>query len=167
MSYIDYSNLSPRTLKQISAYQASLANAITRDDYAVIFDTFEADPLGKSVYGYSDFTAITPYVSITVDASETAKKVLKWFNKVLDYRVDSFEDIVRSWEQYRTYTLENRHDIHKKFEVRVRFSGTCEFVDEPTGEFEDIPEVIGIPAHRRQVMKKVLKCSCDDLPSSA
>ena len=95
------------------------------------------------------------------------KKVLKWFNKVLDYRVDSFEDIVRSWEQYRTYTLEKRHDIHKKFEVRVRFSGTCEFVDEPTGEFEDIPEVIGIPAHRRQVMKKVLKCSGDDLPSSA
>ena len=167
-SYVDYSKLSPRTLAKISTYQASLQDAIIKNEYAVIFDKFEADTLGKSVYGYSDFTYSSPYLSITVDSGETVKKVLRWFSREVNFRVREFEDRTASYQGYREYTLENRDDLEGlTIELKVAFSGTCEFVDEPTGEFEDVPEIIGIPAHRRQVMKKVLKCGSDDLPSSA
>ena len=166
-SYVDYSKLSPRTLAKISTYQASLQDAIIKNEYAVIFDKFEADTLGKSVYGYSDFTYSSPYLSITVDSGETVKKVLRWFSREVNFRVREFEDRTASYQGYREYTLENRDDLEGlTIELKVAFSGTCEFVDEPTGEFEDVPEIIGIPAHRRQVMKKVLKCGSDDLPSS-
>ena len=168
MSYVDYSKLSPRTLAKISTYQASLQDAIIKNEYAVIFDKFEADTLGKSVYGYSDFTYSSPYLSITVDSGETVKKVLRWFSREVNFRVKEFVDRTASYQGYREYTLENRDDLDDlNIELKVAFSGTCEFVDEATGEFEDVPEVIGIPAHRRQVMKKVLKCGSDDLPSSA
>jgi len=167
-SYVDYSKLSPRTLAKISTYQASLQDAIVKNEYAVIFDKFEADTLGKSVYGYSDFTYSSPYLSITVDSGETVKQVLRWFSREVNFRVREFEDRTASYQGYREYTLENRDDLEGlTIELKVAFSGTCEFVDEPTGEFEDVPEIIGIPAHRRQVMKKVLKCGSDDLPSSA
>ena len=167
-SYVDYSKLSPRTLAKISTYQASLQDAIIKNEYAVIFYKFEADTLGKSVYGYSDFTYSSPYLSITVDSGETVKKVLRWFSREVNFRVREFEDRTASYQGYREYTLENRDDLEGlTIELKVAFSGTCEFVDEPTGEFEDVPEIIGIPAHRRQVMKKVLKCGSDDLPSSA
>ena len=99
-----------------------------------------------------------------MDSGETAKKVLKWFSG-RGYRTKNFED-VSNWRSYREYRLENRDDTELQIDLRVSFSGTCEFVDEPTGDFEDVPEVIGVPAHRRQVMKKVLKCGDDALPSS-
>ena len=168
MSYVDYTKLSARTLEKVSRYQASLQEAISRNDYAEIFDKFESDPLGKSVYGYSDFTYSSPYLSITVDSGETVKKVLMWFSRETNFRVKEFVDRTASYQGYREYTLENRDDLEGlNIELKVAFSGTCEFVEEPTGEFEDVAEIIGVPAHRRQVLKKVLKCGDDALPSSA
>jgi len=165
MPYIDYSKLSAKTLVKISGYQSSIDEAIEKDSIAVLFDEFENDIFGKSVYGYSEFAYSTPFISVTVDSGETAKKVLKWFRDK-DYRYAKHEDVT-NWRSYREYELVHRYEEDKRIEVRVAFSGTCEFVEEPTGEFEDVPEIIGVPAHRRQVMKKVLKCGDDALPSSA
>lgn len=165
MTYTDYSRLSAKTLLKISGYQNSIQEAIERDSIAQLFSDFENDVFGKTVYGFSEFMYSTPYVSVTVDSGDTAKQVLKWFSGK-DYRYATHEDVT-NWRSYREYKLECRSDESKSIELRIAFSGTCEFVEEPTGEFEDVPEVIGVPAHRRQVMKKVLTCGDDVVPASS
>jgi hypothetical protein len=164
---IYYNELSEQTLRIISRYEERKDQAIKNDGLAHLFAKFSKDDFGKNVYSHSGTESYTPNLSVTVDSAPTVVRVLKWFREE-GYKVSSFTD----WTEYtpnREYKLisRNSEDTSVAFTVTSYFSGgTCEFVDEPTGEVEEVAEVVAIPAHRRQVMKKVLKCGTEELPSS-
>ena len=132
-----------------------------------MFEAFSKDEFGSTVYSYSDTDRSRPSLSVTVGSASAIVRVLKWF-RAEGYKVSSFTD----WTEYnphREYKLIARDsdDTSVVFTITSYFSGgTCEFVDEPTGEIEEVPEVVAVPAHKRQVMRKVLKCGTEELPSA-
>ena len=164
---IYYNELSDQTLRIISRYEERKELAIKHDGLAHLFEKFSKDDFGKNVYSHGSTDSYTPNVSVTVDSATTVVRVLKWFREE-GYKVKSFTD----WTEYspnREYKLiaRNSDDPSVAFTVTSYFAGgTCEFVDEPTGEIEEVSEVVAVPAHRRQVMKKVLKCGTEELPSA-
>ena len=164
---IDYTALSAQTLRRISYYEDRKVQLIKNDNLSRMFENFSKDEFGSTVYGYSDTDRYYPTLSVTVDSASTVVRVLKWF-RAEGYKVSSFTD----WTEYnphREYKLIARDsdDTSVVFTITSYFSGgTCEFVDEPTGEIEEVPEVVAVPAHKRQVMRKVLKCGTEELPSA-
>ena len=164
---IYYNELSEQTLRIISGLEERKERAIKNDGLAHLFAKFSKDDFGKNVYSHSGTESYTPNISVTVDSASTVVRVLKWFREE-GYKVKSFTD----WTDYtpnREYKLIERDSDNKSvvFTITSYFSGgTCEFVDEPTGEIEEVAEVVAVPAHKRQVMKKVLKCGTEELPSA-
>ena len=168
---IYYNELSEQTLRIISGLEERKERAIKNDGLAHLFAKFSKDDFGKNVYSHSGTESSTPNISVTVDSATTVVRVLKWFREE-GYKVSSFTD----WTEYtpnREYKLVERNSDNKNLLVNVAFTvtsyfsgGTCEFVDEPTGEIEEDAEVVAVPAHKRQVMKKVLKCGTEELPAS-
>ena len=165
MSYadrVDYSTLSPRILREISNLENSKSTTLKNNVQALLFDKYEVD---HKVY-WSVVSYMTPELAVEVDSGEEALEALKWFRDN-GYKSVSFTD--SEYSSSRTYRLESTdNDSDLKINLQCRFDkGTCQFVSEPTGKFEDVAEVVAVPAHKRQVMKKTLKCGTTEIPSVA
>ena len=163
MSYADrvnYAKLSPRILDSISSLEHSKNTLLKNNDQALLFDKYEED---HKVY-WVVVNYRTPEISIECDTGDEALEALKWFRDN-GYKSVSFTD--SEYSSSRTYSLESTDkDSDLKINLQCRFdNGTCQFVSEPTGEFEDVAEQVAVPAHKRQIMKKVLKCGSTEIPS--
>ena len=165
MSYadrVDYAKLSPRILNSISSLEDSKTTVLKNNVQALLFDKYEEDhKIHWVVVSY-----ITPEIAIECDTGDEALEALKWFRDN-GYKSVSFTD--SEYSSSRTYSLESTdNDSDLKINLQCRFDkGTCQFVSEPTGKFEDVAEVVAVPAHKRQVMKKTLKCGTTEIPSVA
>ena len=162
MDRINYARLSPRILDSISNLENSKATVLKNNAQALLFDKYEQD---HKVY-WTVVSYTTPELSIEVDSGDDALDALKWFRDN-GFKSVSFTD--NDYNSSRTYRLESTDkDSDLRITLQCRFDkGTCQFVSEPTGEFEDVAEVVAIPAHKRQVMKKTLKCDTTDIPTVA
>lgn len=160
MSYADrvnYAKLSPRILDSISSLEDSKSTLLKNNEQALLFDKYEED---NKVY-WAVVNYATPEISIEVASGDEALDALKWF-RANGYKSVSFTD--SDYNSSRTYRLESGDS---KISLQCRFDkGTCQFVSEPTGEFEEVAEVVAIPAHKRQVMKKTLQCGSAEIPTA-
>jgi len=163
---VDYTTLSPRILREISNIESSKLRVIGNNAQALLFDRYEED---NAVYYVEVNTYSSPVIAIHAKSSDDALAALKWF-RGNGYKSTSFED--NEYSDTRLYTLESVDDSNFRIGLKCYFSsGTCQFVDEPVdGEFEDVaelPAVAAVPAHKRQVMKRVLKCGTTEIPTVA
>ena len=103
---------------------------------------------------------------IEVNSGDEALESLKWFR---DNGYKSVRYTDNEMSSSRTYRLESTdEDSDLRIDLQCRFDkGTCQFVSEPTGEFEDVAEQVAVPAHKRQVMKRTLKCGTTEIPTVA
>ena len=159
---VEYTKLSPRILSEISSLEDAKSTVLKNNVQALLFDKYEVD---HKVY-WSVVSYMTPELAVEVDSGEEALEALKWFRDN-GYKSVSFTD--SEYSSSRTYRLESTdNDSDLKINLQCRFDkGTCQFVSEPTGKFEDVAEVVAVPAHKRQVMKKTLKCGTSEIPSVA
>ena len=160
MDRVIYRDLSPRILDTISNLEASKATVLKNNAQALLFDRYEEDH--KIYWTVVDY--ITPEIVIEVNSGDEALESLKWFR---DNGYKSVRYTDNEMYSSRTYRLESTdEDSDLRIDLQCRFDkGTCQFVSEPTGEFEDVAEVVAVPAHKRQVMKKTLKCGSTEIPS--
>jgi hypothetical protein len=163
---VDYTTLSPRILSEISNIESSKVRVIGNNVQALLIDKYEED---NAVYYVTVNTYRSPEIAIHAKSSDDALTALKWFRDN-GYKSTSFKD--NEYSDARDYTLESVDDSSLKITLNCYFaSGVCQFVDEPVdGEFEEIaelPAVAAVPAHKRQVMKRVLKCGTTDVPTVA
>ena len=166
---VQYQDLSPRILKELSGIEARKVQVIEHNSAALLIDKFEAE--GNEIY-YTSFTYFQPEVSVNCDTGDRAEEILKWF-RVNGFRYESHVDSeawsTRTYKLVSTISQESLDALGQeagKISLKCYFkSGSCQFVSEPTGEFVDVPEVVGVPAHREQEMRKVLKCGSAELPS--
>jgi len=130
---------------------------------ALLFDKYEED---HDVY-WTVVNYTTPEIAIEVNSGDEALESLKWFRDN-GFKSVSFSDF--DYNSSRTYRLESTDkDSDIRISLQCRFGkGTCQFVDEPVdGEFEEVAEVVAVPAHKRQVMKRTLKCGTTEIPTVA
>ena len=160
MDRVIYRDLSPRILDTISSLESSKATVLKNNAQALLFDRYEEDH--KIYWTVVDY--ITPEIVIEVNSGDEALESLKWFR---DNGYKSVRYTDNEMYSSRTYRLESTdEDSDLRIDLQCRFDkGTCQFVSEPTGEFEDVAEVVAVPAHKRQVMKKTLKCGSTEIPS--
>ena len=169
MSYadrVDYSTLSPRILREISNIENSKSTTLKNNVQALLCDKYEED---HKVYWFAA-SYFTPEIAIEVESSDDVTIARRWF------RENGFKSVTDSdgkvqfddneYDSSRSYRLESIEDSEIRILLRCKFGdGTCQFVDEPTGNFEQVAEIAAVPAHKRQVMKRVLKCGSTELPS--
>ena len=162
MDRVIYRDLSPRILDTISSLESSKATVLKNNAQALLFDRYEEDH--KIYWTVVDY--ITPEIVIEVESGDEALESLKWFRDN-GYKSIRFTD--NEMFSSRTYRLESTdNDSDLRIDLQCRFDkGTCQFVSEPTGEYEDVAEQVAIPAHKRQVMKKTLKCGTTEIPTVA
>ena len=165
MSYADrvnYRKLSPRVLDSISSIEDSKNTVLKNNVQALLFDKYEED---HKIY-WVVVTYITPEIAIECDTGDEALEALKWFR---DNGYKSVDFVDSEYSSSRTYSLESTDtESNLKIKLQCRFDkGSCQFISEPTGEFEEVAEQVAVPAHKRQVMKKVLKCGDGALPVSS
>jgi len=162
MDRVIYSDLSPRILDTISNLEASKATVLKNNAQALLFDRYEEDH--KIYWTLVDY--ITPEIVIEVNSGDEALESLKWFR---DNGYKSVRYTDNEMSSSRTYRLESTdEDSDLRIDLQCRFDkGTCQFVSEPTGEFEDVAEQVAVPAHKRQVMKRTLKCGTTEIPTVA
>lgn len=163
---VDYTTLSPRILSEISNIESSKVRVIGNNVQALLIDKYEED---NAVYYVTVNTYRSPEIAIHAKSSDDALTALKWFRDN-GYKSTSFKD--NEYSDARDYTLESVDDSSLKITLKCYFaSGVCQFVDEPVdGEFEEIaelPAMAAVPAHKRQVMKRVLKCGSTEIPTVA
>ena len=162
MDRVIYRDLSPRILDTISNLEASKATVLKNNAQALLFDRYEEDH--KIYWTVVDY--ITPEIVIEVNSGDEALESLKWFR---DNGYKSVRYTDNEMYSSRTYRLESTdEDSDLRIDLQCRFDkGTCQFVSEPTGEFEDVAEQVAVPAHKRQVMKRTLKCGTTEIPTVA
>ena len=169
MSYsdrIDYTTLSPRILREISSLENAKTTTIKNNVQSLLFDKYEAE---HDVY-YAVISYQTPEIVIQVKSSDDVTIARRWFRENgfksitdSDGNVDFYDS---EYASSRTYHLKSITDSEILLDLKCRFGeGTCQFVDEPTDRFEDVAEIAAVPAHRRQVMRRVLKCGSTEIPS--
>ena len=160
MDRVNYAQLSPRILDSISNLENAKTTTLKNNAQALLFDKYEEEH--KVYWAVVNYT--TPEIAIEVNSGDDALDALKWFRDN-GFKSVSFTD--NEMYSSRTYRLESTDkDSDLRISLQCRFDkGTCQFVSEPTGEFEDVAEVVAIPAHKRQVMKKTLKCGSTEIPS--
>ena len=162
MDRVIYRDLSPRILDTISNLESSKATVLKNNAQALLFDRYEEDH--KIYWTLVDY--ITPEIVIEVNSGDEALESLKWFR---DNGYKSVRYTDNEMSSSRTYRLESTDkDSDLRIDLQCRFDkGTCQFVSEPTGEFEDVAEQVAVPAHKRQVMKRTLKCGTTEIPTVA
>tara|TARA_R110000824_G_scaffold161723_1_gene337145 strand:+ start:116 stop:631 length:516 start_codon:yes stop_codon:yes gene_type:complete len=169
MSYadrVDYTTLSPRILRELSSIENTKSTTLKNNVQALLFDEYEAEhKVAWSVVSY-----LTPEITIDVESSDEVTIARRWFREHgFKSRTDHKGNVLFEDNEYassRSYRLESVDDSDLLISLRCKFGdGTCQFVDEPTDKFEDIAEIAAVPAHKRQVMKRVLKCGSTEIPS--
>ena len=163
MDRVNYARLSPRILDSISNLENTKSTLLKNNVQALLFDKYEQD---HKVY-WAVVNYATPEIAIEVNSGDEALDALKWFR---DNGFKSVTFIDSELNSSRTYRLESTDkDSDLRISLQCRFDkGTCQFVSEPTGEFEEVaelPAMAAVPAHNRQVMKKTLKCGSTEIPT--
>ena len=162
MDRVIYRDLSPRILDTISSLESTKATVLKNNAQALLFDRYEEDH--KIYWTVVDY--ITPEIVIEVNSGDEALESLKWFRDNGYKSVRYTDNEMYSSRTYRLESTDNDSDL--RIDLQCRFDkGTCQFVSEPTGEYEDVAEVVAIPAHKRQVMKRTLKCGTTEIPTVA
>ena len=164
MDRVIYRELSPRILDSISNLENSKNTILKNNEQALLFDKYEQE--GNEVY-WTAVNYTTPEIAIEVNSGDEALEALRWFRDN-GFKSVSFSDF--DYNSSRTYRLESTDkDSDIRISLQCRFGkGTCQFVDEPVdGEFEEVAEVVAVPAHKRQVMKRTLKCGTTEIPTVA
>tara|TARA_R110000823_G_C15701781_1_gene476547 strand:+ start:153 stop:668 length:516 start_codon:yes stop_codon:yes gene_type:complete len=171
MSYVDrvdYTVLSPRILREVTQIEHSKATTLKNNVQALLFDRYEADnKISWSVVSY-----LTPEIAIDVESSDDVTIALRWFREQGFKASTDFDGNVQlrdnEYDSSRSYSLESVDNSELRISLRCKFGeGTCQFVDEPTDKFEEVAEIAAVPAHKRQVMKRVLKCGTTEIASVA
>ena len=162
MDRVIYRDLSPRILDSISTLESSKAAVLKNNAQALLFDKYEED---HDVY-WTVVNYTTPEIAIEVNSGDEALEALKWFRDNGFKSVSFTDDDYNSSRIYRLESTDSNSDL--RISLQCRFDkGTCQFVSEPTGEYEDVAEVVAVPAHKRQVMKRTLKCGTTEIPTVA
>ena len=163
MDRVIYRDLSPRILDSISTLESSKAAVLKNNAQALLFDKYEED---HDVY-WTVVNYTTPEIAIEVNSGDEALEALKWFRDNGFKSVSFTDDDYNSSRIYRLESTDSNSDL--RISLQCRFGkGTCQFVDEPVdGEFEEVAEVVAVPAHKRQVMKRTLKCGTTEIPTVA
>jgi len=162
MDRVVYRDLSPRILDSISTLESSKAAVLKNNAQALLFDKYEED---HDVY-WTVVNYTTPEIAIEVNSGDEALEALKWFRDNGFKSVSFTDDDYNSSRIYRLESTDSNSDL--RISLQCRFDkGTCQFVSEPTGEYEDVAEVVAVPAHKRQVMKRTLKCGTTEIPTVA
>jgi len=162
MDRVIYRDLSPRILDSISTLESSKAAVLKNNAQALLFDKYEED---HDVY-WTVVNYTTPEIAIEVNSGDEALEALRWFRDNGFKSVSFTDDDYNSSRIYRLESTDSNSDI--RISLQCRFGkGTCQFVSEPTGEYEDVAEVVAVPAHKRQVMKRTLKCGTTEIPTVA
>lgn len=161
--------ISRRTLSQIKSLHDSIEYQLSKNSTNLLVDAFEDSDLGKEVY-QSAFTyenSIT--LTVIVKTGQIAEEVINyWKDTIIGLRVNSFEDCDTDTNSpYRCYTMNNRERDEKLvIDINCYFAeGTCEFVEVDTGEVEEVPERPAEAAFTRKVVKRVLKCEEQEIPT--
>ena len=168
MDRVNYARLSPRILDSISNLENTKSTLLKNNVQALLFDEYEAEhKVAWSVVSY-----LTPEIAIDVESSDDVTIALRWFREQGFKASTDFDGNVQlrdnEYDSSRSYSLESVDNSELQISLRCTFGeGTCQFVDEPTDKFEEVAEIAAVPAHKRQVMKRVLKCGTTEIASVA
>ena len=161
--------ISKRTLVQIKGLTDSIDYALSKNEANLLVDGFEDSELGKEVYQSSWTYEKRIDLSVIVKSGQIAEQVINyWKDTITGLRVNSFEDkATDTTSPYRTYLMNNRERDEKMVvNIDCYFAeGTCEFVEVDTGEVEEVPERPAEAAFTRKVVKRVLKCDEQEIPT--
>jgi hypothetical protein len=161
--------ISKRTLAQVKSLTDSIEYALSKNVANLLVDGFEDSDLGKEVYQSAYTYENRIDMNITVKSGQIAEQVINyWKDAITGLRVNSFEDCATdTTSPYRTYTMNNReYDEKMVVNIDCYFAeGTCEFVEVDTGEVEEVPERPAEAAFTRKVVKRVLKCDEQEIPT--
>jgi len=166
--------ISKRTVAAIKSLTDAVPDELAKNEMNIHLDAFEESDIGKDVYmsafvwgfGSSNKSAT---VKVTVPTGEIAKEVLTWWRgQVAGLRVNKFEDFeTDSSNPHRTYTMNFRDAANTSIiEIETYFAdGTCSFVEQDTGEIEEVPERPAEAAYSRKIIKRVLVCEDQVIPT--
>ena len=161
--------ISKRTLVQIKGLTDSIDYALSKNDANLLVDGFEDSDLGKEVYQSSWVYPERIDLSVIVKSGQIAEQVINyWKDAITGLRVNAYEDKGTDTDMpYRNYTMNNRdRDEEMVVSIDCYFAeGTCEFVEVDTGEIEEVPERPAEAAFTRKVVKRVLKCEEQEIPT--
>ena len=161
--------ISKRTLSQVKSLTDSIEYALTKNVANLLVDGFEDSDLGKEVYQSAWTYPERIDLSVIVKSGQIAEQVINyWRDTITGLRVHSFEDkATDTTSPYRSYTMNNRdRDEEMVVIIDCYFAeGTCEFVEVDTGEVEEVPAQPAEAAYTRKVIKRVLKCDEQELPT--
>ena len=163
--------ISRRTLNQIKSLTSSIDYALSKNDANLLVDNFEDSDLGKEVFQSAWTYEKRVELTVIVKSGQKAEEVINyWRDTITGLRVNSFEDKATDTSSpYRTYTMNNRdrkYDAEMVVSIDCYFAeGTCEFVEVDTGEVEEVPERPAEAAFTRKVIKRVLKCDEQEIPT--
>ena len=161
--------ISRRTLSQVKSLTDSIEYALTKNVANLLVDGFEDSDLGKEVYQSAWTYPERIDLSVIVKSGQIAEQVINyWRDTITGLRVNSFEDkATDTTSPYRTYLMNNRdRDEEMVISIDCYFAeGTCEFVEVDTGEVEEVPERPAEAAYTRKVVKRVLKCDEQEIPT--
>ena len=161
--------ISRRTLAQIKSLTDAVGYALDKNDANLLVDGFEDSDLGKEVYSASYTYENHIDLTVNVKSGQIAEQVINyWKDAITGLRVNSYEDQGTDTSMpYRNYTMNNR-DRDEKMRVSIDCyfaEGTCEFVEVDTGEVEEVTERPAEAAFTRKVIKRVLKCEEQEIPT--
>ena len=161
--------ISKRTTAQIKGLTDTIEYALTKNVANLLVDGFEDSDLGKEVYQSCWVYPDRIDLSVIVKSGQIAEQVINyWKDTITGLRVNAFEDkATDTTSPYRTYTMNNRdRDEEMVVSIDCYFAeGTCEFVEVDTGEVEEVPERPAEAAFTRKVVKRVLKCDEQEIPT--
>lgn len=161
--------ISRRTLSQVKSLTDSIEYALTKNVANLLVDGFEDSDLGKEVYQSAWTYENRVDLTVIVKSGQIAEQVINyWRDTITGLRVNSFEDkATDTTSPYRNYLMNNRdRDEEMVISIDCYFAeGTCEFVEVDTGEVEEVPERPAEPAFTRKVVKRVLKCDEQEIPT--
>lgn len=161
--------ISKRTTAQIKGLTDTIEYALTKNVANLLVDGFEDSDLGKEVYQSCYVYPDRIDLSVIVKSGQVAEQVINyWKDTITGLRVNSFEDCATdTTSPYRNYLMNNRdRDEEMVVSIDCYFAeGTCEFVEVDTGEVEEVPERPAEAAFTRKVVKRVLKCDEQEIPT--
>jgi len=161
--------ISRRTMAAIKSLQESVEYQLDKNSTNLLVDAFEDSTLGKEVYQSAYTYENSIELTVIVKTGQIAEQVINyWRDAISGLRVKSFEDFgTDTSSPYRCYMMNNRErDELLTITINCYFAdGTCEFVEVDTGEVEEIPAEPAKAAYTKKVIKRVLKCEDQGIPT--
>jgi len=163
--------ISKRTIADVKSHTDAIASAMNKNERNLLLDAFEESELGKVVYMSAHVNTYSEGIdlTVTVPSGLVAEDVINYWKSAIDgLRVNAFRDYgTDSSNPFRCYSMNMRdRDDSRKIDINTYFAaGTCEFVEEATGDTEEVPEREAEAAYTKVVTKRVLKCDDQTIPT--